>query len=165
MDYMNSFLTIAEIAAAFAGFASIVSALGARDSSELDLKFRWLLRGMIVCSLVVVAASLFPMAPQALGLSAERAWLYSSLFFTVLAGALLVGGTIDSLMVKSVLPLWVRALTLLPILLAFFFSLAGLMGFSLDLVRAFYLIALLLLLSVSVVLFGSIVLNRVAPRQ
>lgn len=74
-------LTLAEVAVAFAGFASLVSILGrrsARDDSRIN-SIR--MRAMVLYSLMVVAFSLVPFFLQRYGLSDPAIWRASSALF------------------------------------------------------------------------------------
>jgi hypothetical protein len=79
-------LTIAEVAVAFAGFASLVSILGRRSSRDSPVVQAARLRGLIVSSLVVVAFSFLPFVPHRFGSSEPAVWRLSSAVFA-LAGA------------------------------------------------------------------------------
>jgi hypothetical protein len=76
-------LTIAEIAVAFAGFASLVSVLGSTSSHEHPLVQSIRFRGMVVLSLTVLAFSLVPFVPMSLGVSPLTSWRISSALFLV----------------------------------------------------------------------------------
>ncbi len=81
----DTLFTIAEVAVAFAGFASIVSVLAVRsgtDASHLDTAR---LRGMLFSSLSAVALCFVPSVILRLGVSPDQAWR--------VCGALLVLGS------------------------------------------------------------------------
>ena len=82
MLHSDLLLTFAEIAVAFAGFASLISLLG--QSSEVLDSSRLL--GMVRTSLLVTAFSLLPFVPAALGSSPLAAWRLSGAVFFVVAG-------------------------------------------------------------------------------
>ena len=73
-------LSIAEVAVAFAGFASLVSILGRRSSRDSPVVQAARLRGLIISSLIVVAFAFFPFG------SAASVYLMSLLLFLALAG-------------------------------------------------------------------------------
>lgn len=80
MLHSELLLTFAEIGVAFAGFASLISLLGAA-SEVIDVSR---LLGMVRTSLFATAFALFPFVPSALGVSEASVWRISgALFFTV----------------------------------------------------------------------------------
>jgi len=80
MQHSELLLTFAEIGVAFAGFASLISLLGA--TSEVIDASRLL--GMVRTSLFATAFSLFPFLPSVLGASEASVWRISAaVFFTV----------------------------------------------------------------------------------
>jgi hypothetical protein len=78
-----SFLFIlAEIAVGFAGFASIVAVLGQRSTRDHPRLDAFRLRGLLECSLLVVAFSLIPYVASRFWAGDATAWrLSSGLFF------------------------------------------------------------------------------------
>jgi hypothetical protein len=83
--------TIAEVAVAFAGFASLVSVLGRRYSRDDPRLDALRLRAMLLSSLIVIGFSLFPFLPIWLGLSDAGVWRISSgAYFTANAVAVLL---------------------------------------------------------------------------
>lgn len=70
--------TIAEVAVAFAGFASLVSVLGRRYSRDDPRLDALRLRAMLLSSLIVVGFSLFPFLPMWLGVPDAAVWRISS---------------------------------------------------------------------------------------
>jgi hypothetical protein len=81
------FLTIAEVAVAFAGFASLVGILGHRISADDPLVLGVRMRAMLLSSLTVVAFSIFPVILDRYGVSSDVVWTASSLvLFVVAAG-------------------------------------------------------------------------------
>ncbi|KPK57583.1 MAG: hypothetical protein AMS21_11305 [Gemmatimonas sp. SG8_38_2] len=66
--------TLAEIAVAFAGFASLVSILGGRSSGDQLVANLVRLRGMLQSAIVVLAFSFAPFLPAKFGASAEVSW-------------------------------------------------------------------------------------------
>jgi hypothetical protein len=78
-------LTIAEIAVAFAGFASLVSVLSSARSERHALAQSILFRTMVLMSLTVVAFSLVPFVTHGFGLQSSASWRIAS-------GLFLVGG-------------------------------------------------------------------------
>ncbi len=81
-------LTVAEVAIAFAGFASLVGILGQRYSSDDPRVSGTRMRGMIVFSLIAVAFSLLPFVVRKYGFEEATVWkLSSGLFFLAFLGA------------------------------------------------------------------------------
>ena len=80
---------IAEVAVAFAGFASIVAVLGQRTTRDHPLIDAFRLRGLLECSLAVVAFSLLPYVLVRISPNELLAWRLSSGLFAVV-GALLM---------------------------------------------------------------------------
>lgn len=82
---------VAEVAVAFAGFASIVAAIGrqnTRDDPRIDASR---LRGLLECSLVVVAFSLLPYAVHRVLPAEAAAWRVSSAIFAITAALVAAG--------------------------------------------------------------------------
>ncbi len=89
-------LTIAEVAVAFAGFASLVSILGRRSSRDSPVVQAARLRVLIISSLLVVAFAFFPVVPHRLGASDPAVWRISSGVFAT-AGLAMVAVTFGNL--------------------------------------------------------------------
>lgn len=83
MQYSDLLQTFAEIAAAFAGFASLISLLG-RSPDSID---RLRLIGMVRTALLVAAFSLFPFVPLALGTTEATVWRLSAGLLFLLSAA------------------------------------------------------------------------------
>ena len=82
---------VSEVAVGFAGFASIVAAIGrqnTRDDPQIDASR---LRGLLECSLVAVAFSLVPYALFRVSAAEAIAWRVSSLLFAATAALLTLG--------------------------------------------------------------------------
>jgi hypothetical protein len=71
-------LTIAEVAVAFAGFASLVGILGQGTSADDPRVIGVRMRGMLLSSLMVVAFSIFPILLARYGAGLEVIWKASS---------------------------------------------------------------------------------------
>jgi hypothetical protein len=82
---------VAEVAVGLAGFASIVAAIGQRNTSDDPRIDASRLRGLLECSLVVVAFSLLPYAFHRVLSTETAAWRVSSLLFAATATLLTVG--------------------------------------------------------------------------
>jgi hypothetical protein len=83
MEHSDTLLTLAEIAVAFAGFASLISLLG-RSSEFLDGSR---LVGMVRTALLAAAFAVVPLVPYALGFSEGSAWRISGASFFGVNGA------------------------------------------------------------------------------
>jgi hypothetical protein len=83
---MDILLTTAEVAVAFAGFASLVTILGRRsaqvDPRIIELRFR----GMLTNSLLVIAFSLIPLVLFRYGLREMVVWRLSSTLLALAGG-------------------------------------------------------------------------------
>ena len=75
--------TLAEIAVAFAGFASLVSILGGRSSGEQLVANLIRLRGMLQSAILVLAFSFAPFLPTKFGASAEVSWRTAGAVFAL----------------------------------------------------------------------------------
>ena len=82
MEHSDTLLTLAEIAVAFAGFASLIGLLG-RSSDFLDGSR---LVGMVRTALLVAGFAVAPLVPHALGLSEGTAWRVSGASFFAVNG-------------------------------------------------------------------------------
>ena len=80
MENGGILLTIAEVAVAFAGFASIVSVLGRRSSDTPEHINALRMRAMILSSLLAVAFSILPFLLHSYGLAGAALWRTSSVF-------------------------------------------------------------------------------------
>ncbi len=102
------FLTIAEVAVAFAGFASLVGILGQRSSRDDPRVLGVRMRGMILFSLLAVAFSLVPFAFHRwvvlLGSNAFRATPVEAAYVTGLLLLLFLAGFAFTLILFSFLP-------------------------------------------------------------
>ncbi len=79
MSESDVLMTIAEVAVAFAGFASLVGVLGQRSSADDPRVIGLRMRGMLLSSLMVVAFSIFPILLTRYGASPDLTWKASSL--------------------------------------------------------------------------------------
>ena len=76
-------LTFAEVAVAFAGFASLVGILGRRTSSDHSLVLATRMRAMLVTSLLVTAFALLPLVISRYGGTGDSTWLISAVAMLV----------------------------------------------------------------------------------
>lgn len=79
MSESDVLLTFAEVAVAFAGFASLVGVLGQRKSADDPRVIGLRMRGMLLTSLMVIAFSIFPILLTRYGASPDLTWKASSL--------------------------------------------------------------------------------------
>ena len=92
MDRIDVLLTIAEVAVAFAGFASLASLIG-RESSSADPRVDAVrLRNMLSSSMSVVALSLVPVLVLPVAPSEALGWIVSSAIALVWATISMVRG-------------------------------------------------------------------------
>jgi hypothetical protein len=101
---LDALFVIAELAVAFAGFASIVAILGrraGRDDPELDGSR---IRSMLDTSLLVVAFALIPLLPLEAGLSDQASWRLSAAAFAISGALLLVRMLREVTRLKGVVP-------------------------------------------------------------
>ena len=85
MSESDVLLTIAEVAVAFAGFASLVGLLGKGSSADDPRVLGFRMRAMLLTSLLVVAFSLFPILFDRYGASQRWVWTASSLALLVVS--------------------------------------------------------------------------------
>ncbi len=83
MQDSDLLLTIAEVAVAFAGFASLVSILGQRAAQDDFYVSSVRMRAMVLYSLLVVAFALVPFVLNRYGLRDEAVWRVSSALFAI----------------------------------------------------------------------------------
>ena len=83
MPESDTLLTVAEVAVAFAGFASLVSILGRGTSADDPRVLSLRMRAMLLTSLLVVAFSLIPVIMDSYGVQARLTWTVTSLVLLV----------------------------------------------------------------------------------
>ena len=76
------------MAVAFAGFASLVSIFGQRDTADDYRAVYWRLRTMLIVSLLVAGLAVFPFVPQAYRIAEPLVWRASSVM--LLAGVFMM---------------------------------------------------------------------------
>jgi hypothetical protein len=76
-------LTVAEVAVAFAGFASLVSILGRGTSADDPRVLSLRMRAMLLTSLLVVAFSLIPVIMDSYGVQTRLTWTATSIVLLV----------------------------------------------------------------------------------
>ena len=84
LDESDALLTIAEVAATFAGFAALVTLFGRRRVAASAVHDLLRLRLVIGTSVVTVVAALIPVAMAGYGLSAEIVWRAAAGIFLLL---------------------------------------------------------------------------------
>lgn len=154
--------TIAEVAVAFAGFASVVVVFGDRSRRGIPLVYRISTRGMLLCSLTVVFAAFIPFLVTKFGPQGTALWAWSCRVFTVICLVLLAAAIRDGSRVGNSAPLVYRVLGGSPILLATAMVFAGSVGAGSE---TLFLLALLSLLFASAFQFVNIVMMYITPRD
>lgn len=92
LENSDALLSLAEIAAAFAGFAALVSVIGRQRELKGEAIHDLLrLRLLISTSVVGVAAALVPVGLAGYGLSTSAVWRLSSLIFLALTYGIILG--------------------------------------------------------------------------
>ncbi len=157
-------LTIAEVAVAFAGFASLVSILGQRSARDDFRVSSVRMRAMVLYSLLVVAFALFPFVFNRYGLSDEAVWRVSSALFAIAVAA------VEVWLIRRVMRLHALSHRTLPVLVIVIptLSLAGLTLLAnativpSSLTAAVYLTGLGLLLFLAGLVFALILFSFLA---
>ena len=140
--------TIAEVAVAFAGFASLVGILGKRTSVDHELVLGTRMRAMLLASLLVVAFALLPPILSWYGRSPGATWGVSNLAFmaAVIAYLIWLARGFAALR-RQVSPRPFQRYVILPVLALVFAALVSLLSMNVFLRSpALYITALGLLL-------------------
>jgi hypothetical protein len=161
-------LTIAEIAVAFAGFASLVSALSSGRSAKRALAQSILFRTMVLMSLTVVAFALLPFMTHGFGISPSMAWRLASGLFLLGGSAGLYTGIRYLLNARSATgPMKgvgrLVASIDIPAGVALLLLAANTLGFGGAFVSDSYIAALLLYLFGSGVSFAALLFSHIHP--
>ena len=91
MPSTDTLLALAEIAAAFAGFAALVSVLRSNDERVADAVHDLLRLRLVISSAVAgVAAALIPVGLAGYGIEADLTWRLAALLFLVLDNGVIV---------------------------------------------------------------------------
>ena len=80
MDDRDVLLAVAEISAAFAGFATIAAVFGSRSDQDVDSHVLARFRTLLIYSLSAIVLCFVPFIPFWYGYSAESTWYISSWF-------------------------------------------------------------------------------------
>lgn len=155
-------LTIAEVAVAFAGFASLVSILGRGTSVDDPRVLSLRMRAMLLTSLLVVAFALFPLILGGYGVPGRTDWIVSSgaLLAATLGYYAWLRDAIRALGRAGLRPSPFERRVIIPTLLLTQIAVASLLLVNAALaVPAIYLTALALLLSQSAMAFCMIVFS------
>ena len=142
-------LTIAEVAVAFAGFASLVGILGQGTSADDPRVIGVRMRGMLLSSLMVVAFSIFPILLARYGVDETVIWAASSLVLLAATASYYVWfwGALQALGRAEIPTNRFQRRVVIPILLVTAVSLAVALGVNVFLATpAIYLTALALVL-------------------
>ena len=149
MPETDILLTVAEVAVAFAGFASLVSILG-RGTADADPRVLSLrMRAMLLTSLLVVGFSFVPVIFDGYGASRDTAWIGSSLLLLIANGVYYwwLQQAIQTLGRAGLTPSVFQRRIIIPTLLSTLIAVSVLMLVNLAAaVPAVYLTALVLLL-------------------
>lgn len=155
-------LTVAEVAVAFAGFASLVSILGRGTSADDPRVLSIRMRAMLLTSLLVVGFSLVPVLLGSYGASPRVAWVASSvsLLLATLAYYRWLQKGIVTLGRAGLTPSRLQRRVIIPTLLATLGVVSLLLVVNAQLaIPAIYLTALVLLLFQSGFAFSLIVFS------
>ena len=153
--------TIAEVAVAFAGFASVVVVFGDRGRRGLPLVYRIATRGMLLCSLTVVFAAFVPFLIAKFNQDTSQIWGWSCITFAGICLVLLAAAIGDGRKVRKAVPLVYQVFGGIPIFLSTAMVLAG--SFFSSFGETLYLLALLSLLLASAFQFANIVMMYITP--
>lgn len=143
------FLTLAEVAVAFAGFASLVAILGEKSAEDDPRVLGVRMRAMLLASLIVVAFSLFPVVVGRFGAEPATIWAVANACLLIVTAAYLawIAVVFRSLAREVGGPRRFQRVVILPVLALTFASLATVLVVNLFLASpALYLSALALLL-------------------
>jgi len=155
-------LTIAEVAVAFAGFASLVSILGRGTSVDNPRVLSLRMRAMLLTSLLVVGFALFPLILGGYGVPGRADWIVSSvaLLAATLGYYTWLRNAIRTLGRAGLTPSPFQRRVIIPTLLLTLIAVATLLLLNAALaIPAVYLTALTLLLSQSAFAFCLIVFS------
>ena len=165
MEHGELLFTVAEVAVAFAGFASIVGILGRRPTDSPDQLVALRLRIMLLHGLVVVAFSLVPHLLHSYGIQGEAVWRASSGLWLIVSA---IVGVSLALRVRALLSASDYRDRPGMIAIGVFFvdtvlSLANVLGLTEQIAAAVYLTALALRLFLSGLAFSSVVFSFLVP--
>ena len=149
MSDSDVLLTIAEVAVAFAGFSSLVSILGRRNSLDDPRVLGVRMRAMLLSSLVVVAFSILPVILGRYGTTPELVWRSSSVALLAASGIFFVWVLMSfrALGRAAMMRTRVQSFLIAPTVLLTLTSLIALLVANVILARSeIYLTALLLVL-------------------
>ncbi len=167
MEHGEILFTIAEVAVAFAGFASIVGILGRRSTSSPDDLVALRMRIMLLHSLTVVAFSFVPHLIHTYGIEGEVVWRASSGFWLIVSG--FVGVSIAVRVRALISASDYRDRTGIVALGVFIadtgLSLANVLGLTEQIAAAVYLTALALRLFLSGLAFSSVISSFLTPSE
>ncbi len=167
MEHGELLFTIAEVAVAFAGFASIVGILGRRSASSPDQLAALRMGKMLVHSLTVVAFSLVPHLLHSYGIDGEVVWRASSGFWLIVSGFVGVSIAVRVRALVSASDYRDRTgIAALGVVLADTgLSLANVLGLTEQIAAALYLTALTLRLFLSGLAFSSVIFSFLTPSE
>jgi hypothetical protein len=89
VDAAETLTTLAEVAAAFAGFSGVVAALGVKSLSELPPLHRFRFANLLVVSVGAALFAFLPVVLQQFPIGSSAVWASSSGMLSIFAGTLL----------------------------------------------------------------------------
>jgi Kef-type K+ transport system membrane component KefB len=151
---------MAEVAVAFAGFASVVGIFAGRSGHQASRIDANRLRTMLTCSLSVVALSLVPFVPLGYGVSESASWRMSSA--AVLAATVGVAARIllDYAALRRAggrVGVGIRVLNSILVIVPLLLATSNLIGWSGTSAPASYLVSLLSLLLLAGIMFARLI--------
>ena len=168
MEHSEHLFTLAEVAVAFAGFASIVGILGQRAASSPDRLNALRMRIMLLHSLVVVAFSFVPSILYSYGIEQEMVWRASSGLYLVASVSVVVplGLRLAALRAveRSIQP-WVGYVAFPVIALEIILSIANTIGVTDPVEAGIYLTVLGLRLSLAGLAFVLLIFAFLSPSE
>lgn len=165
LDPPDVLLTVAEIAVAFAGFASLSTIIANKFSGEkLEVAFGRL-RFLLGSSLSTIAVAFFPIILIAFELSSEHLWQISAVISVVFLASS-SPGSIRRVQAMRRLPGYnPRAGVFMFALMIFYFAAMGLCASGIYSSFDVYLLAICALLSTCGIMFGLVVLTILTERN
>lgn len=167
MENVDVFVTIAEIAGVFVGFAALISATRRPDIEGFQLSQ---IQALVTIGLLVVVAALVPVGLAAYGMSERALWVTSAFIYLVInwvSSVLALRRPENRFFARNQLRaspasaalFWVLELLVqVPLLLVIF-------GVNQDLDRAFYLTAIVVHVFEAALILAQLVYSQAAKRE
>ena len=167
MEYSDLLLTVAEVAVAFAGFASIVGILGQRSASSPRRLNAFRMRVMLLHSLVVVAFSLVPFLIHSYGVQEETVWRASSGLYVIASMLMVVplARRLRALRLDGIATGWAGYVAVPVVVLELTLSLGNALGLTQQVAAAVYLTVLALRLFLSGLAFSLLIFSFITPSE